>query len=52
MSKLETCAAGGFSAGRPSIMIHTDHTEYTTQSTRINLADESLPRRGKLYKIL
>ena len=47
MSKLETCAAGGFSAGRSSIMIHTDHTDYTTQSTRINFTDESLTRRGK-----
>ena len=50
MSKLETRAAGAFSAGRSSIMIHTDHTDYTTQSTRINLADESLTRRGKLPK--
>ena len=25
-----------------------DHTDYTTQSTRINLADDSLTRRGRL----
>ena len=48
MSKLETRAAGAFSAARSSIMIHTDHTDYTTQSTRINLADDSLTRRGRL----
>ena len=48
MRKLETRAAGAFTTARPSIMVHTDHTDYTTQSMRINLTEDSLPRKGKL----
>ena len=50
MSKLETHPAGARLGPRSSIMIHTDHTDY---STRVNPPhEESLTRRGKLSNIL